>query len=408
MFYRARFYAITAAMASAMCVMGGRASWGQTESPRPGEGTATPPNAPRQVPIEVPRDRPRTLRVIPDTSPESGLQDEVRVPKEGLDLNLYLGGPEALAEAPITPSNRPSTGGNSALGGTSNPYIDNAVPLNRLMVRYDAADNNNFPDRAEFFYPQNGPMRNGGQPLNFQQQSTYLEYAPLPNLSGFFEVPVRWVHIPPSTVPNHRQAQQNFSGFSDLQMGFKYAFFTDPDYFYSFQLRTYLPTGNGATGLGTDHASLEPGLLAFQRLSERLFAVGEFKDWIPIHGSLNEVKGSPTFGQHFAGNVLNYGVGLTYNLLVTDRYRVAPSTEFVGWTVLGGLKETQTGTLVPASGDTIVNFKVGATVALGNYLSPTGPTPLNDRLSLYTGYSRALTGDWWYRDMLRVELSWYY
>ena len=192
-------------------------------------------------------------------------------------------------------------------------------------------------------------------------------------------------------------------------MGFKYAFFTDPDYFYSFQLRTYLPTGNGATALGTNHASLEPGLLAFQRLSERLFAVGEFKDWIPIHGSVSTDKKSPaTFGQHFAGNVLNYGVGLTYNLLVTDRYRVAPSTEFVGWTVLGGLKKTQTGMVVPASGDTIVNFKVGATVALGNYLSPTGPTPLNDRLSLYMGYSRALTDDRWYRDMLRVELSWYY
>jgi len=341
--------------------------------------------------------------VIPDTSPESGLQDEVRVPEEGLDLNLYLGGPESYAQPPPTTINLASTGGNSALGGTSNPYIDNAVPLNRLMVRYDAADNDNFPDRAEFFYPQNGPNRHG-QPVSFQQQTTYLEYAVQPNLSGFIEVPVRWLHNPSSKG----HAAQNFSGFSDLQLGFKYAFFTDPDYFYSFQLRTYLPTGNGATGLGTDHASLEPGLLAFQRLSERLFAVGEFKDWIPIHGSVFEDKNSPVNGQHFAGNVLNYGVGLTYNLLVTDRYRVAPSTEFVGWTVLGGLKETQTGTVVPASGDTIVNFKVGATVALGNYLSPTGPTPLNDRLSLYMGYSRALTEDRWYRDLLRVELSWYY
>ena len=153
MFVRTRLYAMP--VVCTMCVMGGRDSWAQVESPQPGEGTTTPSNPPSQVrDIEVPRDRPRTLRVIPDTSPESGLQDEVRVPKEGLDLNLYLGGPEALAEAPITPSNRPSTGGNSALGGTSNPYIDNAVPLNRLMVRYDAADNNNIPDRANSSTPE--------------------------------------------------------------------------------------------------------------------------------------------------------------------------------------------------------------------------------------------------------------
>ena len=98
MFVRTRLYAMP--VVCAMCVMGGRDSWAQVESPQPGEGTTTPSNPPPQVrDIEVPRDRPRTLRVIPDTSPESGLQDEVRVPKEGLDLNLYLGGPESLRPA---------------------------------------------------------------------------------------------------------------------------------------------------------------------------------------------------------------------------------------------------------------------------------------------------------------------
>ena len=68
-------------------------------------------------------------------------------------------------------------------------------------------------------------------------------------------------------------------------LGFKYAFIARPDAFYTFQFKTYVPTGAGDLGLGTDHPSLEPGLLAFQRLSERFYFLGEFRDWIPINGS---------------------------------------------------------------------------------------------------------------------------
>ena len=253
------------------------------------------------------------------------------------------------------------------------------------------------------------------QPVNFQEQTTYLEYAPLPYLSGFVEVPVRWLHIPPaiSVVPEHHPGQlqpaQNFSGFSDLRLGFKYALVTDPGYFYTFQLRTYLPTGNGATGLGTAHATLEPGLLVYQRLTERTFFLGEFKDWIPLHGSTFSPGNTNEIRKHYAGNVLTYGAGFMYNLWVTDHYRAAPLVEFVGWTVLGGLKEVSPN-LPPqsASGDTIVNVKVGAVFALGDYIDRDRLPPLSDRLNLYVGYGRALTGDWWYKDILRVNLTWYY
>jgi hypothetical protein len=296
--------------------------------------------------------------------------------------------------------------------GAAGGYIDSAIPLSLVRVRYDAANRNNRPDRAEFFYPQFGPTRDAGQPVNFQDQSTYVEYAPLPNMSAFIDVPTRFIHIPGAIgrvdLPHHLrgtyfQPRQNFSGFSDLQLGVKYAFIANPDYFYTFQLRTYLPTGTGRFGLGTTHASLEPGFLAFQRLSERLFFIGEFKDWIPLHGSIFKPN-----GRHYAGNILNYGVGLFYNLVLTDRFRVAPTAEFLGWTVLGGLKETAPNIVQSAVGDTIVNFNFGVRFALGNYINPGGPSPLNDRLSLHVSYSRSLTGDWWYKNMFRLELNWYY
>jgi len=53
MFVRTRLYAMP--VVCAMCVMGGRDSWAQVESPQPGEGTTTPSNPPPQVrDIEVP------------------------------------------------------------------------------------------------------------------------------------------------------------------------------------------------------------------------------------------------------------------------------------------------------------------------------------------------------------------
>ena len=118
-----------------------------------------------------------------------------------------------------------------------------------------------------------------------------------PNTSGFIEVPARFLNP---------TLNRNTYGFSDINLGFKHAFVAEPDRFYTFQFRTYVPTGSGERGLGTNHASLEPAFLVFQRLSDRLYFSGELRDWIPVHGS------------DFAGNVLRYGAGLAYNVVLTD------------------------------------------------------------------------------------------
>ena len=151
--------------------------------------------------------------------------------------------------------------------------------------------------------------------------ATYLEYAPTRNFSAFAELPARFLN--PTLVNNNY-------GFSDLNLGFKYAFVADPNEYYTFQFRTYVPTGASNLGLGTGHVSLEPALLVFQRLTDRLYFSGEFRDWIPVGGS------------NFAGNVLRYGVGLTYNIVLTDHFRIAPVNEVVGWTILNGKEFVQT------------------------------------------------------------------
>lgn len=342
-----------------------------------------------------------------------------------------------------------SGAGGAGMGATTaiasnGGYIDSAIIRSRVRVRFDANYDDTSPDKAEFIYPQCGcfsnplnflskvengqrvsvprgtpgamfnatfafqhgynPMANGpqhgmiphvsassfpAQPrINYQEVATYLEYAPTQNFSGFIELPARFIQ---NTIG------PGASGFSDLNLGFKYALVAEPNRYYTFQYRTYCPTGAPNLGLGTGHVSLEPALLVFQRLTERLYFDGEFRDWIPVGGT------------NFAGNVLRYGVGLTYNFVLTDRFRIAPVNEIVGWTILNGKEFIDTASMpLNVAGQTIVNEKIGIRIGLGNYNQAGGGSPLNDRHSLYVGYGRCITGGAWYRDTFRLEYNFWF
>jgi hypothetical protein len=358
------------------------------------------------------------------------------------------GGTAAASTAPPTAGAAPSFAGFGSafapgaglagLGGTTAiadnvGYIDSAIVRSRVRVRFDANYGDTSPDKAEFIYPKCGCFANplnflkdgafvksyafrhgydprargpqhpvfpglratqfSGDPrVDYQELATYLEYAPTRNFSGFIELPARFLN--PTLV-------RNATGFSDLNLGFKYAFVAEPNAYYTFQFRVYTPTGAPDLGLGTGHVSLEPAFLVFQRLSDRLYFNGEFRDWIPVGGS------------NFAGNVLRYGLGLTYNIVLTDHLRIAPVNEIVGWTILSGKEfvagaDSPTGEIRSVAGQSIVNEKIGIRIGLGDYSQVGGGTALNDRHSLYVGYGRALTGDHWYRDTFRLEYNFWF
>src|SRR5262249_14413474 len=128
-------------------------------------------------------------------------------------------------------------------------------------------------------------------------------------------LPVRFVH----PIGKTRRA-----GFSDMSTGFKYAFLYQENQVATFQFRTYIPTGDSVIWLGNNHVSLEPALLYFWGITDRLSLEAELKDWIPVGGT------------NFAGNIVNYGLGLSYRLFTCGKFAVNPVAEFVGWTVLDG------------------------------------------------------------------------
>ena len=72
--------------------------------------------------------------------------------------------------------------------------------------------------------------------------------------------------------------------------------------------------------------------------------------------------------------------------------------ETVGWTVLDGRESSQDRQILDATGDTIINLKIGVRVGVGASEELRGR-----RHSFYLGYGRALSGHIWYEDIARFE-----
>ena len=303
--------------------------------------------------------------------------------------------------------NKPSR---PAYRGSMVGYVDDAIVGSQIRIRIDAGLHDNAPDRADFFYAQyaglNGPgPKSVVTDLNFQQLYLRGEYAPMHRLSFFTEVPFRWIQ-PQQAVASVSPTSflTNQGGLSDVAAGFKLAAIASPNRYLTFQFQANFPSGDASSGLGTNHYSVAPSLLYFQRFSDRLALEAELGDSHPIGGSScrnpctsTNVSGPTTLG--FAGDVFYYGLGPSYGLYQGEHVQVAPVVELVGWRVLGGLEtfclpgvpNCAVQEAVSADGTNIVNFKVGARAMMGAHSS------------FYVGYGHQLTHAIWYKEIVRVE-----
>lgn len=281
-------------------------------------------------------------------------------------------------------------------------YIEDAGIHSEIRIRFDAALDDETPDRAEFFYAKcgcyafappasgnNDPSTPGPGPgvpkdVNFQQLYFYGEYAPVARLSVFTQLPLRWLQA--KSLPGGTQAFPNSSGFGDMDIGIKFAPIATDRRYLTLQFKTYLPSGNSHAGLGTNHASIEPSLLYYERLSERLAVEAELGDTHPLGSS----AGLPTVSSKgFAGDVFFYGIGGSYQLVNAEEFRLAGVLELVGWNVRNGFVTGPANS--STSGVNIVNIKIGPRLSFGSHHS------------FYAGYGVALTSQKWYREIFRTE-----
>jgi hypothetical protein len=340
-------------------------------------------------------------------------------------------------------------GGSAAFASANVPppggYLDNPIPVTTFRLRYDSQSDFNRFDRAAYFYApwhelsfhNHAIVNSAGQIVGVQQANSkangfpqlpgrldqqvvanYLEYAPNKLFSLFVNVPFRFVHtsriqedpdlgnplpnggrffFPEPGVRGSGDAESfnnNTGGLGDIDFGVKAALIADPDRYLTLQFRTYVPTGVASVGMGTGHVSLEPSLLFYQRLTNRLIFQAQAGDWIPIGGT------------PLAGNVVDWGFGFGYDAYRNGTFKVTPVVEMLGWDVLsGGETVFQPIPILPgqvtvlpnnhgvrnAAGDTIINSKIGTRSYWGN------------GQSIYLGWGHALTADRWYRDDARIE-----
>jgi hypothetical protein len=258
-------------------------------------------------------------------------------------------------------------------------YVTSAVPFDQVRVRFDSAYNNSpYTSRAEYFYAAvepNGPgLPRPERRVDYQDISLYGEKRIGDDWSIFGELGLRWLNP---------DINDNAMGLADTTLGAKWAFVRAEDSLWTFLLRGYFPTGDAGRGLGTRHYSVEPGLLGLYRLNENWNLEGELTYWVPIGGS------------DFAGSIVRYGAGVSYNLWSDGTRALAPVVETVGWTAVDGLKSQLLPSGVPliegAAGDTIINLKLGVRGRVG------------PNADMYVGYGHALTDQRWYQDIVRVE-----
>ncbi len=260
-------------------------------------------------------------------------------------------------------------------------YIDSPSPADLARIRADYGFGLRVPNRAEFFYAQGQPNGPGvprpERNIDFQDYSLYLEKTIDPVWSVFAEGGIRYLDP---------QVNVNATGWSDVNLGLKYAFLSNETSLATFQVRAYAPTGETDRGLGTGHVTLEPALLGFTRLNEDLGLAAEARYWQPIDGT------------SFAGGVIRYGLGLRYDVWREDQFRLTPTAEAIGWSVVGGRQSqvfpNDMAIATSAAGINVVNLKLGARL------------DLSEQAGLYAGYGWAVTGERWYADIVRVEFRW--
>ena len=108
------------------------------------------------------------------------------------------------------------------------------------------------------------------------------------------------------------------------------------------QVMAFMPTGESEKGLGTNHWSIDPSILYSTDLGDHATIEAEFGSVLPTDGSAGVPTSSP---DKFAGKVIHYGVGPSFDVYSNDHARVAAVVELVGWHIVDGFStfERRTG-----------------------------------------------------------------
>jgi hypothetical protein len=255
-------------------------------------------------------------------------------------------------------------------------FVDGARPVTQTRLRWDAGVDMILPDRAEYFWAQDGGKgpKKPETRLNYHELSIYTEAA-TEKFAVTFEMPYR------SLDP---QVNNGAAGFGDLKIGTKSLFLDCELIQMSFQFVTTVPSGNFLKGLGVGHVSLEPSILAAVKLYPETYLQMQLSEWIPIGGT-DGVQGG-IFHYHFSFNHVICRP-------VTDTQLVG-MLEFNGWTFQNG------GFTDPVLGQQPANNFTYLSVGPGFRFI------ICDKVDIGFGASFSVTNQHFADQLYRTELRW--
>jgi hypothetical protein len=252
-------------------------------------------------------------------------------------------------------------------------FIDSALPRSQGRIYFDDITRMRRPTRAGYFFP-NLPLPETS--IDYTQFTTYGEIAIIPSISAFLETPVLFLDP---------DINRNYWGLGNMDLGFKWGLLNMSNFLGTLQFRAYVPTAP-RSALGLHQFSMEPAFLFNANILDFLTLEGEAKYWFPLTDNF------------YNGQVLQYGVALAYGQRDPSSVWVAPVVEGIGWSVLSG-RELVPGPMpavMSSRGEFIFNVYGGVRFGLGN------------NMSVYAGYGHSMTGDYWYKDIWRLEFRFFF
>jgi hypothetical protein len=267
-------------------------------------------------------------------------------------------------------------------------FIDTTQPQNNFRMRLDAAYDYMSPDRAEYFWaridgrgPTTNPSQGGEISVDYQDIRAYIELGGK-KFSVGTDLPIRMVDP---------VLYDNTAGLGDISITTKTVLVDCKQWQITNLLRTYIPSGDASAGLGTGHASLEPGFAFRYRWSDITYLHGDLKLWIPL--GADEIHG---------GEVLSYGVGISHVWRENDSTAIMPTLEIVGYSFLDGRWTAPLGMgggSIEIDGQDIVNIHPGI-----RWVWDRGCACHVRELGLFGGFSTSSSS--LYEGMMRLEYRW--
>ena len=261
--------------------------------------------------------------------------------------------------------------------------IETSQPANNVRLKMMSAFGLLSPDRASYIW---APIGSKGPP-NPESHVDYQNFNAIYEAGGkrfsmVTDIPLRSLH------PDNNSSG---SGIGNISLAPKAVLVDGSDWQVTHIFRTYLPTGPVQRGTTNGLTSLEPGLLVHYRWSPETYVHGQVKYWIPIAAGPG------------AGNVFNYGVGVSHVLHETDSFAIIPVLEVVGWGVAGGTVTLPTLLPTPviqeSASTSFVNIQPGVRFVIG----PKGDLGLFE-FGVSGGFATNTTG--WYKEQLTLEMRW--